>query len=754
MCGRVRSRQSVAPHTHLARKAAVILAAFAMLPAAAAAQRDSVQKRDSAGVMLTPVHVRASIIPTAGPAIGSGLPARVLVLTSDRIDDWRPRLLPDALATQTGISLYDDLGTPWKLNLSNRGFTAGPTLGLPPGLTIFLDGVRQNEPDAQQVNFDLLPLDHVARVEVLAGSASLLGPNSLGGAINLVTARGDGPPNGDVEISGGSFGHASWGGRMGGRTSGGIDFFVGGGSERERGWREATGARNYNTLVNLGRTSPTSGLTLQAYGAQSRAETAGSLPESRFEMAPRSNFTAGDFEDLSAQLLALAISAPVAAGRSGLSVYVRRSDAERFNVNQTPDPNVRSRTSNLTIGANADWRRVFLAGTGALGLRLGADGAGNRVHSRIYAEAAAGEVDERVHDVGDHEPLGLTTDVKSPSVDLAAFGLVDYRVGRLTVSGGGRYDFVRVPFYNQMRARDYTTNSYCHVSPRVGVSVELSQAASVYVSAGRSFRTPAILELGCADPEAACPLPFALGDDPPLQPVRATTYEAGGQWALGALAATVAAYRTDVRDEIFFVASQESRLSGYFRNLDRTRREGMELGLEGSAAGDRIVWYGNYAWTRATFQSVAELFSARGDDDFAGSPLEGDNDVAPGNRLPLVPGQQVKAGAHLRLRGRVSLGIDVRYTGRQWFRGDEANMTSPLAAYTLSNARLGYARGGWEVVGIVTNMFDTRSATFGTFNENRQTGVLERFLTPVNGRAVKLTLRRAIGRPRDAVDDG
>jgi outer membrane receptor protein involved in Fe transport len=749
----VRTRQSVAAQTDFARKAAAILAAFAMLPAVAAAQRDSAQRRDSAGVMLAPVQVRASIIPTAGPAIGSGVPARVLVLTSDRIDDWKPRLLPDVLATQPGISLYDELGTPWKLNLSTRGFTAGPTVGQAPGLTVFLDGVRQNEPNAQEVNFDLLPLEHVARVELLAGSASLLGPNSLGGAINLVTARGDGPPSGDVEISGGSFGHASWGGRMEGRTSGGIDFFVGGGSERERGWREATGARNYNAFVNVGGTDPTRGLTLQAYRAQSRAETAGSLPASIFETAPRSNFTAGDFEDLNAQQLALSIFAPVAAGRSGLSMYVRRSDAERFNVNQAPDPDVRSRTSNLTMGASVDWHRVFLAGAGTLGLRLGADGAGNRVHARIYAETAAGEVDDQVHDVGDDEPLGLTTDVKSPSVELAAFGLADYRVGRVTISGGGRYDFVRVPFHNQIRTSDHTTNNYRHVSPRVGVSVQLWQEASLYASAGRSFRAPAILELGCSDPDAACPLPFALGDDPPLQPVRATTYEAGGQWALGALAATVSAYRTDVRDEIFFVASEESLLSGYFRNLDRTRREGMELGLEGSAAGDRLVWYGNYAWTRATFQSAAQLFSARDDDDFAGSPWEGDNDVAPGNRLPLVPDHQVKAGAHLRLRGGVSLGIDARYTGRQWFRGDEANVTSPLSAYTVANARLGYARGGWEVVGIVTNMFETRRATFGTFNVNRQIGALERFLTPVDGRAVKITLQRAIGRPVDAVDD-
>jgi hypothetical protein len=41
----------------------------------------------------------------------------------------------------------------------------------------------------------------------------------------------------------------------------------------------------------------------------------------------------------------------------------------------------------------------------------------------------------------------------------------------------------------------------------------------------------------------------------------------------------------------------------------------------------------------------------------------------------------------------------------------------------------------------------TRNATFGTVNENRKSGALERFLTPLNGRAIKLVLQRNLGRP-------
>src|SRR3954471_18398742 len=225
---------------------------------------------------LKTIEVTSSIAPTAGPTIGSGIPARISTDTGAAIDAWEPRLLADALATQRGFSLYDDLGSPFKLNLSARGFNVGPVVGLPPGVSVFLDGVRQNEPDAAEVNFELLPMEHVRRVELLSGAGSLLGANSLGGAINLITRRGDGPPEGELELSGGSYGAGSGEGSLGGVTAGHTDYYVAGGYEREDGWREATGAHNYNGFVNLGRRTEQRGITFQAFGAKSRAETAGS----------------------------------------------------------------------------------------------------------------------------------------------------------------------------------------------------------------------------------------------------------------------------------------------------------------------------------------------------------------------------------------------------------------------------------------------------------------------------------------------
>ena len=162
--------------------------------------------RDTTAFELPPIEVVGSIQPDAGPTVGSGVPARVTTLGAEDVDAYEPRVLSDAVRQVAGFSTYDDLGSPYKLNISSRGFYSSPVVGLPQGVAVFLDGIRMNEPEASQINFDLLPMDHIQRIEVLSGNGSLLGRNALGGAINLVTARGTGPTRANFEASGGSFG--------------------------------------------------------------------------------------------------------------------------------------------------------------------------------------------------------------------------------------------------------------------------------------------------------------------------------------------------------------------------------------------------------------------------------------------------------------------------------------------------------------------------------------------------------------------
>lgn len=700
-----------------------------------AAQQADSTRRDSA-IVLAPIEVVGTILAPTGPKIGSGIPARTTIISRAQIEAIEPRLLSDFLTTQAGISSYDDLGASYKLSLSSRGFYASPVVGLPQGISVFLDGVRQNEPDAAQVNFDLLPMEHVTRIELLSGTSSLLGRNSLGGAVNLVTNSGGGATRGEVELSGGNYktfgGNASVAGSAGqGRWS----YYAGGGYNREDGWRQLTEADQYNGFFNLGRLTDTWGIRFQGYGAKARAETAGSLPLSVFRTKPDSNLSSGDYEDLNNLQLAVSGYRRTARGQFSASVYGRRHRAERFNVNQEDDPDNLGKSRNLVIGGSADYRWDQSVGGATLGLRVGTEGSVARTEVELFADSSKFS-----------GPLVQTTFVKSPTWDVGTYALASLTTGRVTFSAGARYDYVRIPFENQLDATRDTTSSYSRLSPKAGVSVDAGSGLTLYGSVGAAYRAPAVIELACADEAEPCPLPFALGDDPPIKPVRAVTYEVGGSLIAGNALLSASAYRTDVRDDIGLFASDSSpsgsTIEGYFDNLDKTRRLGVEASATLFVRGGHTL-YANYAFTKATFQSEAEIFSIR--EDFGG-----ENEVEAGDEMPLVPSHQVKFGGSVNLSRGFFAGADGRYIGSQYLRGDEANEEPKLDGYFVADARLGWRGQGWEIVAVGNNIFQNKYATFGTFNVNQGGGdVLERFLTPGYRRVVRLVVRRSFGGGED-----
>jgi outer membrane receptor protein involved in Fe transport len=719
-------------------------------PSAAAAQQQPDSTSDSTRVReLPPIEVVGSIAPAAGPTIGSGVPARVTTLDASQVDAYEPRILSDAVKTVAGFSTYDDLGSPYKLNLSSRGFYSSPVVGLPQGVAVFLDGVRMNEPEASQVNFDLLPMDHIQRIEILSGNGSLLGRNALGGAINLVTARGTGPTTGTIELSGGSYGAARGEAHVSGRRAGGLDWYLGGNYNREDGWRQATGEEGYQGFVNLGKLSETGGVRFQGFYSYDNAAPAGSLPESIFEQHADSNLSRGDYEKLWAFQGSVQAYQQFGLGRASATVYFRRHRAERFNVNQPDDPDAFGISYNTSAGYTADYRwTTVLNERTALSLRGGVDGEVTRVKIDIFADSTKFGV-----------ARNLTTRTRSPLWDIAPFVAADLTLGKANLSAGARFDYVRIPFENLLDPSGDTTASYKRFNPRLGASVEVAPGASIFASWGQAFRAPAVIENACADPEAPCPLPFALGDDPPLDPVLASTTEAGFRYAGGRVSLSGSAYYTSVKNDIFLTPFGDadepagSSIDGFFVNLEKTRRVGVEAQTAYSFPQGHSV-YLNYAYTRATFQSDAQVFSIRSTVEADGEPLINDfpaeNEVTPGKRFPLVPDHQIKFGGLARIGRSVSVGADGRYTGKQYLRGDEANVTDQLDGYFVADARIGVEFGRWEVNGIVTNVFQNEHAIFGTFNINQGNPAglaVERFLTPNARRAFRLVVRTTLGGP-------
>ena len=706
------------------------------LPHLASAQVPDSTKADSA-YLLPPIEVVGSILPFAGVNIGSGIAGISTKLDWAKVDGNEPKVLPDVLQQQAGMSTYDNLGSSYKMNVSTRGFYASPVVGTPQGVSIFVDGVRVNEPDAAEVNFDLLPMEHLKRVEILSGNGALLGRNSLGGSINLVTRRGEGAPAGEIELMGGTFGALSAEGSVGATMKNGMDYYVGGNYNRENGWRQFTRADQWQAFTNFGKLGPTAGIRGQFFFSHSYAQTAGSLPESVFRVKPDSNLTTGDYEDLNGLQAAVAGYKQLGDGRGSFNFYYRRTTANRFNVNQQDDPDTQNDATNGVFGGTIDYRFAVPVGQSAVGLRFGVDGSTASSSIQLYADSTK---------FGGTNVL--TTDVQSPLSDIAGFALANYTLGRVALSGGARYEFVSIPFRNLLDPARDTTSTYSRLDPRVGVDVDAGHGLSVFASLGTSFRAPSLIEVACADPEEPCVLPFALGDDPPMKPVTVSTFEGGARYNTGTLALTATAYYSAVKNDIFLFPSADaiagSTIQGYFGNIPSTRRVGVEIG--GAYGFGPHSVYANYAYTRATFQSVADIFSILND-----SGLGIQNTVEPGDIIPLVPLSQFKAGVNLRFPLGLRAGADLRWIGEQYLQQDEANNMAPLPDYFVADLRAGWETGPWEISAVVNNVFNATYAAFGTFNINQGAPgqPIERFVTPGYAPQFRLIVTRALGVDRD-----
>ena len=140
------------------------------------------------------VVVSASLEGSLVPQIGSS----VSTVSDQEIDDRGAQNVTDVLRGVPGVAL-DDSG--------RRGGVTGAFIrgGDTDYNLVMVDGVQLNE-FGGYFDFAPLPADGVDHVEITRGPESaLFGSNAVTGVVNIVTARGEGPPHFDFQAEGGNF---------------------------------------------------------------------------------------------------------------------------------------------------------------------------------------------------------------------------------------------------------------------------------------------------------------------------------------------------------------------------------------------------------------------------------------------------------------------------------------------------------------------------------------------------------------------
>src|SRR5216110_683152 len=441
-------------------------------PPAGAQQPDSIPTDTLAPVVVTGVR-----LPTVRE-LARGLAGRTASLDAQDLDARGVRSLADALEQLPGVTTSDELGATAQMDVSLRGFQVSPVIGVPQGVTVYVDGVRANEPDAHEVNFDLLPLEDVERVEVVYGPSVLLGRNALGAAVNLLTRRGTSPAAREIEASAGSWGLYELKARAGTRH-GVWDYYLGARYEREGGWREDTPSRIGTLFAKLGLLNGTWDATLSYSGADNRIFQAGSLPESVAVANPRRNFTGGDYFAPQAHLVILNAQRLLGHTQLAINAFGRSLNGEQFNVNFVGQDS-RQLTRTRIGGSAAQLSGKLRAGARELRWLAGADADYEHVAVHIFTVPGGGS------------PDSLTESVRTNQVNAGAFAGVNLEVvPRLTATAAARYDWIRVPFEDLIDASQNGLHIFRRLSPRVGLTWNGGGGYEVFASVSRGFRTPA-----------------------------------------------------------------------------------------------------------------------------------------------------------------------------------------------------------------------------------------------------------------------
>jgi outer membrane receptor protein involved in Fe transport len=201
----------------------------------------------------TSVNV-VSISPLPGSAMSKDdVPMAVQTATAKDIEDSGAIDLSDFMNRRmTGVYVNNNQENPFQPDLNYRGYTASPLLGTPEGLSVYVDGVRQNQPFGDVVAWDLIPKIAIADMALVPGSDPVFGLNTLGAAVSVTTKDGRTAPGTSLSVNGGAFGRREGTLEHGGSNSKGLSWYVAGDWFREDGWRQYSPSQVRQVFGKLG----------------------------------------------------------------------------------------------------------------------------------------------------------------------------------------------------------------------------------------------------------------------------------------------------------------------------------------------------------------------------------------------------------------------------------------------------------------------------------------------------------------------
>lgn len=701
------------------------------------------------------------------PLLGSGIdidkvPANVTIVNLDMIEAAQSLNIADVLRQRVpSVSTSEVSGNSFQPDVEFRGFVASPVAGTPQGLAVYQNGVRINEAFGDNVNWDLIPTAAIRSVGVATNNPAF-GLNALGGAITVQMKDGFTYQGAESNTMGGSYGRIQsslqWGKQI-------NNFAIYGALEgvRDGGFRDFSPTNIRRFYGDVGYKTDNGEFHVNMGVADNNFGAAATVPVELLQQRWANDYTTP--QTSRNQVAYLNLTGKVDAtptwtleGNAHVRAFNQRTQDGNptgtqpcvadptllcFGDDVTPANGLNGAQLSNPFSPDAFLGEIDRTSTRSttVGLTLQATNTDELFgHSNRFVIGAS--VDYGVTHFNASAELGTIAPnyvvsgsgiFLGPSGDPVSIGPVSLRTTNLynglylldtfdvtkqfAITAGGRLNVANIRLEDQIGSALNGNDTYTRFNPMIGGTYKITSELTAYAGYSEANRAPTPLELGCADPARPCTIAAFLISDPPLKQVISHTLEAGFRGShnfgieTGSLSWKLGAFRTANDDDILAIPSPVLQGFGYFQNVGRTLRTGLEA--EVNFKSRTLELYASYAFIDARFRDALLLGS---NSPFADS--DGNVQVLPGNRVPAIPANRFKAGFNYAITDAWKVGSDVIVVGSQYFVGDESNQAPRLPAYAVLNLNSSYQiNKTFQVYARVDNVFDNHYATYGTFFE-------------------------------------
>ncbi|KSW60570.1 TonB-dependent receptor PqqU [Klebsiella pneumoniae] len=669
-----------------------------------------------------------TMVVTAAPTTVSELdtPAAVSVVNGDEMRQAAPRVnLSESLGAVPGLQVQNRQNYAQDLQLSIRGFGSRSTYGVR-GLRIYVDGIPATMPDGQgqTSNIDIGSVD---TIEVLRGPFSALYGNSSGGVINVTSQTGTQPPTVEASSYYGSFGTWHYGmkatGAVGdGSHAGDVDYTVSTNRFTTHGYRDHSGARKNLANARLGvRINDVSKLTLLLNSVDIKANDAGGLTADEWRDNPRQSPRGDQYntrKNTRQTQAGLRYERQLSA-QDDLSVMMYAGERETTQFQSIPRaPQLKPSHAGGVIDLTRHYQGIDTRLTHRGELLVPVTLTAGLDYENMSERRKGYENFVMVNGAPQYGEQGaLRRNERNLMWNVDPYLQTQWQLtDKLSLDAGVRYSSVWFDsndyYITPGNGDDSGDASYHKWLPAGSLKYALTDAWNVYLSAGRGFETPTINELSYRSDNQS-------GLNFGLKPSTSDTVEIGSKTRIGNGLFTAALFQTNTDNEIVVDSSSGGRTS--YKNAGKTRRQGMELGLD-QQFGESWRLKAAWTWLDATYRTnVCDDASCNG------------------NRIPGIARNMGYASFGYQPEQGWYAGSDIRYMS-DIMANDENTAKAP--SWTVVGLTTGYkwsyGRMDMDLFGRIDNLFDREYV--GSVIVNESNG---RYYEPAPGRNYGIGLNLA-----------